>query len=271
MSATKYPTLAEIHASHGPKKEYDRYLFAGRYIFRPPSFPAIWLLVRLGVTSEGASWLSGLAALAGFACLLWPSGPLLWQGALLLNLFNFIDCLDGGIARAMRTRNPYGRYLDSIMWWADMLFWTVIGVTVLRLPELRLAGDALGLPAWVWPAAGAFSAFLNAYAAYLEGVFDQVLRPHWEALQRREGLEPAPTPLAGKPLPEVIVRVLVQNLRVRETHYLLLAAAFFFGWADLLLAFFLLVNAALVLALLVSYSGRGRRIREAGLGREDKN
>lgn len=270
MSENKYPTMAEIHASHGPKKEYDRYLFAGRFIFRPPSFPAIWLLVRLGVTSEGASWLSGLAALAGFVCLLWPSGPLLWSGVLLLNLFNFIDCLDGGIARAMRTRNPYGRYLDSIMWWADMLFWTVIGVTILRLPELRLAGDALGVPVWVWPAAGAFSAFLNAYAAYLESVFDQVLRPHWEALLRREGVEPAPTPLAGKPLPEVAARVLVANLRVRETHYLLLVAACALGCADLLLALFLAVNAVLVLALLFSYSARGRRIYDSGLGREDK-
>lgn len=271
MSNSKYPALSEIKAAHGPRREYERYLFAARFIFRPPSFPAIWLLVRLGVSSEAASWLSGLAALAGFTCLLWPGAPLLWSGVFFLNLFNFLDCLDGGIARVMGTRNPYGRFLDSIMWWADMLFWTVLGVTVWRLAGLRLAGDSFGLDPLVWLAAGVFSAFLTAYAAYLESTFDQVLREHWETLLRREGLAPASTPIAGKSGPEVFVRVLAHNLRVRETHYVLLAAACALGCVDLLMAFFLFFNFAMVIALLLTYCRRGRKIYEAGLGRDAAN
>lgn len=270
MANMKYPTLSEIRAAHAPKREYERYLFASRFLFRPPSFPAIWLLVRLGVSSEAASWLSGLAALAGFVCLLWPGAPLLWPGVFFFMLFNFFDCLDGGIARIMRTRNPYGHFLDSIMWWADMLFWTVIGVTVWRLPGLRLLGDSLGLNPGIWLVVGALSAFLAAYAAYLDSVFDLILGGHWQTLLRREGVTPASTPIAGKPGPEVFARVLAHNLRVRETHYLLLAAACALGRADLLLAFFLAVNAALVALLLFTYCRRGRKIYESGLGRVDK-
>lgn len=268
MGKTKYPSLIEIRAAHASRHEYERYLFANSYLFRPPSFLAIWLLVRLGVSSETASWLSGLAALVGFVCLLWPGTPLLWPGIAFFILFNFFDCLDGGIARIMRTRNPYGRFLDSIMWWVDMLFWTVIGVTVWRLPGLRLAGDALGVNSGLWLAIGVLSAFLAVYAVYLESTFDLVLREHWETLIRREGVLPAATPIAGKSSPEVFTRVLVHNLRVRETHYVLLAAACALGRADLLLAFFLAVNATLVISLLFTYCRRGRKIYESGLGRE---
>lgn len=265
MQEKKYPTLAEIIASHAPKVEYERYLFASRFIFRPPSFPAIWALVRLGLTGEGASWLSGLCAAAGFAFLLWPCGPYLWAGAVFLILFNFFDCLDGGIARIMDARNPYGRFLDSIMWWADMLFWTVIGVTAWRLPELRQAGDSLGVEPLVWAGTGVFASFLNAYIAYVEEVFDQALRPHWEKLQAAEGVAPAATPTQGKPWHELLWRVLVQNLRVRETHYLLLLPAFAFGFADILLAVMALFYAALTAALLFAYCRRGRKIKEAVL------
>jgi len=268
MGETKYPALSEIRAAHKPKLEYERYLFASRYIFRPPSFYATWLLVRLGVSSEGASWLSGLAALSGFVCLLWPGEPLLWAGVFFLCLFNFFDCLDGGIARIMHTRNPYGHFLDSIMWWADMLFWTIIGVTVWRLEDLRLPGDSFGIAPAAWIAVGVFSAFLADYAAYLESVFDLRLRAHWETLLRREGVALASTPIAGKAGHEVFALVLVHNLRVRETHYVLLAVACALGCADLLLAFFLAVNAAVVVSLLFTYCRRGRKIYEAGLGRD---
>ena len=268
MSANRYPSLAEIRAQHANRREYERYLIANRYLFRPPSFPAIWLLVRLGVSSETASWLSGAAAFGGFVCLLWPGEPLLWPGVALLVLFNFLDCLDGGIARAMRTRNPYGRFLDSIMSWADVVLWGVVGVAVWRMPELRSLGNSLGILPGVWLAAGMASSFLVYYAASLESIFDQVLRGYWETLQRQGGVLPTATPVTGKSGPEVFVRALAHNLRVRETHYVLLAAACALGRADALLAFFLALNLLLVLALLFTYCARGRKIFNSGLGRE---
>lgn len=266
MENVKYPSLSEIRASHAPKIGYERYLFASRFVFRPPSFPAIWALVRLGVSGEAASWLSGFSALCGFVCLFWPGAPLLWAGIGFFMLFNFFDCLDGGIARVMNARNSYGRFLDSIMWWADMVFWLALGVTVWRVPALRAAGDALGLAPGAWLAAGAACALLADYAAYLDSAFDQALRAPWEKLVT--GAAPAATPLEGKAGPEFFARVLVHNLRVRETHYLLLAAAAAFGAVDLLLAGMTAFYGALVLLLLAVYCGRGRRVRAAELGRK---
>ncbi|MCM2267373.1 MAG: CDP-alcohol phosphatidyltransferase family protein [Elusimicrobiales bacterium] len=263
----KYPGMREIMAAHEDKREYERRLFASRFVFRPPSFPAIWLLVRLGVSSEGASWLSGFFALCGLSCLLWPSGPLLWPGVLFLCLFNFMDCIDGGIARIMGTRNPYGRFLDSIMWWADMLFWGVLGIAVWRMPELSGFGNSLGIPSGFWVAAGGAVSFLASYGAYLDSVFDLTLKAYWEKLRGDAGMVPSSTPLQGKRGVEVFLRVMMHNLRVRETHYLLLAAAFALRAADLFLAFFLLFYSVMTLALLVSYCRRGREVFMSGLGR----
>lgn len=265
MNEAKKPTLAEIKASHAPKIEYERYLLASRFVFRPPSFPAIWLLVRLGLTGEGASWLSGLSAFLGFVCLLWPSGPLLWPALGFLMLFNFFDCLDGGIARITNSRNSYGRFLDEIMWWADMLFWLMIGVTVWREPGLRTLWVSSGLQPGIWLTVGALCAFLAAYASYLDNAYDQALRAPWEKLMAAKGVMPTAAPTMGKAWPEVLVRAFVHNMRVRETHYLLLIPAFAFGAADLFLLFFTAFNAALVPALLLVYCRRGRKIRAAEL------
>ncbi len=261
------PSIADIRAAHSSRSAYERYLFANTWFFRPLSYPLTWAAVRAGLSSEAVSWLSGLAALGGLACLALPDARL-GAGVALLFLFNLLDCADGDVSRVMRTRNPYGRFLDSAMWWADMLFWTVVGWAVMRAPGLRQSGDALGLPPGAWLAAGIALSFLVSYSVYIEGVFDQVLRPHWEALRRRDGVEPAATPVAGKPLPEAALRVLVHNLRVRETHYTLAAVCFAAGCADVMLVFFLLFNLLFCAALMFSYCRRGRRIRAAGLGRE---
>lgn len=262
------PTLAEIKAAHAPRREYERWLGVNRLLFRPLSFPGVWLLARLGVSSEAASWFSGAAALAAFACLLRPEGPLFWPGVELLFLFNYADCLDGGLARALGTRNPYGRFLDSIMVWADMAFWAVLGTAVWRLPELRFYDCECGPDPLAWAAAGVLCSFFVAYSASLEGIFDLTLRPYWEKLAAAGGEPPASSPLEGKKGAAFWGRVLAANLRVRETHYLLLALAGLARAVDLLLAFFLVFYALLTLALLIAYCRRGRRVFDSGAGRE---
>ena len=120
MIESKYPTLQEIRESHAPRIEYERYLLVNRFIFRPPAFLAVWVAIRLGISSEVVSWISAVAAFMGFVFLLWPGTPMISLGIIFLMLFNFFDCVDGDIARTMKTRNPYGHFLDSIMSWADM-------------------------------------------------------------------------------------------------------------------------------------------------------
>jgi len=155
--------------------------------------------------------------------------------------------------------------------WADMLFWGAIGVVIYRLPEQRLAGDALGVAPWGWLAAGGAAALLFVYYGYLEKVFDEILRPHWDELQRQKsGAASESHPLKTLSGGRFVAQVLLQNLRVRETHYLLLVPACYFGALDVLLAFFLLFYAAFTAILLLTYCRRGREICSAGLGRIDK-
>lgn len=264
----KTVTIAEIRAAHSARAEYERYLIVNRYFFRPLSYGLTWLALRFSLSSEAVSWLSGAAALTGFCLLLSPGGPALWPGIAFLMLFNFLDCVDGDVSRVMRTRNPYGKFLDSIMGWADMLFWTVVGITAWRLPELRMAGAAWDLDPRGWVAAGLLCAFFASYYTSLEVIFDQVLRPYWEPLTAKGGEIPSSSPLKGKSGPAFWGRVLVSNIRVRETQYLLLAAACLTGCVDLLLVFFLIFNGFFTLTLLFTYCRRGKMVFESGAGRE---
>ena len=59
-------TLRDIRGAHGLKREYEQYLPLSRYVFRPLGFLLTWAAVRMGWTSEGVSWLSGLVGLAGY-------------------------------------------------------------------------------------------------------------------------------------------------------------------------------------------------------------
>ncbi len=219
------------------------------------------MAARAGVSSEAASWASGAAAFAGLACLLLPVEAALWPGICLLFLFNFLDCVDGDLSRVLNTRNPYGRFLDSIMGWADMLFWGAAGVAAWRIPGLRAA---LPAEACLW--AGATAAFMYVYAAYLERVFDEVLRPSWEAIGTAAGIVPSPSPLAGRNGPSRWLRIASSNLRVRETHYVLFAAACAVGAADLLICSYAVFNAAVCAVLLISYCRRGSKVRAAAPG-----
>lgn len=255
------PTLEQIRHAHSWKREYERYLPVSRFIFRPLGFVATWLCIRLGLTSETVSWLSGLVALGGFLCLLSTSVELLPFGIGLLLLFNLFDCIDGSIARVMKTENSYGRFLDALMAWVDIGFLAVIGIMLYHHPQLAYWPNPFGKGAVVWLAAGALASFFYTYAGYVEHIFDTLLREDWNKL-------------SGKPEPEAhennvltangflakILRIALHNLRVRETQYLLLIIVYLLESVDLLLGIFLLFNMLHVLSLIVIYRIRGRTV-----------
>ena len=257
----KYPSIREIREAHTWKREYERFLPVSRYIFRPAGFVATWVCIRMGLTSETVSWLSGLVALGGFLCLLSTSAELLTVGIVLLLLFNLFDCIDGSIARVMKTANSYGRFLDALMAWVDIGFLGVIGIMLSHHPQLAYWPNPFGKGAVVWLAAGALASFFYTYAAYVEHIFDTLLREEWNKL-------------SGKPEPKAhennvltangflakILRIALHNLRVRETQYLLLIIAYLLESVDLLLGVFLLFNMLHVLSLIVIYRIRGRAV-----------
>ncbi len=176
MAKLTYPTLREIRETHAWKREYERYLPLSRFVFRPVGFLLTWIAIRIGLTSEAVSWLSGFIGLIAYLCLISSQEYLLLVGIGLLCFFNLLDCVDGSIARTMKTENPYGRFLDSIMYWIDMGFWALIGIVAYRYPGLLYCFDPLGYGPIFWLAVAGLTSYFFILIGFVESTFDQFVR-----------------------------------------------------------------------------------------------
>ena len=264
----KYPSIREIREAHSWKRNYERFLPVSRFIFRPVSFLVTWLAIRLGLTSEAVSWLSGVVGLTGCIFLTSRNETLLVAGIGLLLLFNLLDCVDGSIARTMKTENPYGRFLDSVCGGiVDLIFWGVIGVLAFRHQSLTVCPDILGYRSLFWLILGCVTSYLYIFLGYLEQTFDELLRVHWQKFlitknksARAFSMEDNVAASTDTQV-NAVLRTINNNLRVRETHYLLLIFAFWLKAIDILLFTYFFYYLSQNIVLLVAYSRRGRIIK----------
>lgn len=265
------PTLREIRAAHGWKRDYEKYLLLSRFIFRPLGFLLTWAAIRIGFTTESVARLSAIFGIAGCICLISGWQLLLPVGIGLLLFFNLLDCVDGSIARTMKTENPYGRFLDSVCGGIiDLAFWGVIGIMAFREPGILTYRHPLGFGAAFWLSVGSAACFLNIHLAFLENIFDRSLREDWNKLIR---LKQPPGEATNSEknftaLPKngvdrrYVLRMINNNLRVRETHYFLLVIAYLTRAVDLLLGAYLLYYIFQNTVSFIVYSKRGRQIRK---------
>ncbi|MDD5559543.1 CDP-alcohol phosphatidyltransferase family protein [Candidatus Methylomirabilis sp.] len=277
MNKTKHklPTLQEIQEAHVSRWWYEQYLPLNTYIFRPIGFRLTWIAVRMGLSSEAVSWMSAVVGLAGCVLLLSGSRLTVPVGLALLVVFNLLDCVDGDIARCMRTQNPYGRFLDSVCGGViDLGFWAVVGVMAFRHPELLLWTEPFGYGPMFWLALGGITCFLCEILSFLEHRFDELLRPYREsrsedqagAEQHHEEIsESDPAMLQGRQSAWPLRLIVATNLRVRETHYFLLVIAYLTSAVDVLLSLYLTYYLTHSLLLLGVYCIRGRQVRQSYL------
>lgn len=264
------PTLRDIRGAHGWKMAYEQYLPLSRYVFRPVGFLLTWAAVRMGWTSEGVSWLSGLVGLAGCGLLASGSPEMLPVGIGVLFLFNLLDCVDGSLARTLKTQNPYGRFLDSICGGViDLAFWGIVGIMAFQHPQLLHWPQPWGYGPVFWLAVGGATCFLCIFLGFLERTFDDLLREQWD---RQQGLVARPHAVivhsdiqselisGNRGLWSAWLREIVTNMRVRETHYSLLLIAYLAERVDLLLDGYLLFYFGASIFLLAVYAKRGRKI-----------
>jgi phosphatidylglycerophosphate synthase len=263
------PTLKEIREAHSWKREYEEYLPISRFLFRPLGFLLTWLSIRIGLTSEAVSLISGAVGLAGCYCLIIGDAELLSTGIGLLLLFNLLDCVDGSIARTMKTENPYGRFLDSICGGIiDLIFWGIIGVAAFRHPNLTFWQDPFGYGPLFWLFLGLTTGYLNIFHSYMERTFDELLRKYWEqshgagngisVTSPREDSEDAATDTRTKK----IIRLINNNLRVRETHYILILITYLVNATDILILLYFFYYLSQCVVLLILYSHRGRVVKK---------
>jgi phosphatidylglycerophosphate synthase len=107
-------TLKDIRDSLPPEKIQSDGIWT-RLVLRPLSIPVTWLALRLGLSANGVSYLSAIFSIGGGALFALEGFCLPLLGALLLNVFSVLDCVDGNIARVTRTASPWGGWADAVM------------------------------------------------------------------------------------------------------------------------------------------------------------
>jgi phosphatidylglycerophosphate synthase len=107
-------TLKAIWDSLPAEKKLQDGLWT-RFVLRPLSIPVTWGALVLGLSANGVSYLSLVFSLAG-GILFSLEGflPPLW-GAILLNIFSIMDCVDGNVSRVTKTAGPWGGWADAVM------------------------------------------------------------------------------------------------------------------------------------------------------------
>ncbi|MDR1058742.1 MAG: CDP-alcohol phosphatidyltransferase family protein [Treponema sp.] len=107
-------TLKDIRNSLPEEKKRQDGLWT-RFVLRPLSVPVTWLALALGLSANGISYISVLFSLAGGILFSMEGFWLPLWGALLLNFFSILDCVDGNIARVTKTSGPWGGWADAVM------------------------------------------------------------------------------------------------------------------------------------------------------------
>ena len=107
-------TMKQIRLSLPAEKKQSDGLWTV-YILRPLSIPVSWLALKFGLSANAVSYISAFFSIGGGLLFGIPGflGPFL--GAILLNFFSILDCVDGNIARVTKTASPWGGWADAVM------------------------------------------------------------------------------------------------------------------------------------------------------------
>ncbi len=96
-----------------PKYKLKRSTFSLRLFYRPLSYPLSAIIANLGVTANAVSYASAIVALAASIMFIINNYAFHIVGAVLVNLWLLMDCIDGNIARTVK-KQPFGEFADAI-------------------------------------------------------------------------------------------------------------------------------------------------------------
>lgn len=96
-----------------PEWGWKKCSFTVRHFYRPISFHCAAILANMRISANTVSYVSGIIAVVGSGLFLLNSYPAHIIGALLINLWLLMDCIDGNLARGVR-KQPFGEFADAI-------------------------------------------------------------------------------------------------------------------------------------------------------------
>ena len=97
------------------RDRYYAYETWSDYIFSPLAPYLAWLFLRMRISGNGVSWISGFSAIIGGILLASESTPLIIIGSFGYLLFYQLDYVDGAVARLNGKTGVGGQYIDFIM------------------------------------------------------------------------------------------------------------------------------------------------------------
>lgn len=132
------------------------------YLFvRKLSFYPTWLCLKLGISANQVTLSSILIGMLG--CLLFAFGGNMniVLGAIFINMWAVLDCVDGNLARLLNTKSKYGWFLDSITgFMLNSILLFCIGIGIYYNPDNLIL---------------ALSAHLNVYSHQTISIFFLIL------------------------------------------------------------------------------------------------
>ena len=107
---------------------------------RKLSFYITWLFIKMGISADGATYLSISVGLLGCVLLAIGHYPTLVGGAILINIWYLLDCVNGNIARYQRVVSDYGEFVDDTSGYLMYaLVFTGLGIGIYRHTDNSLA------------------------------------------------------------------------------------------------------------------------------------
>lgn len=164
-------TLKQIVESL-PKKKNSRSSLWVQLIVRKVSFLVTYVFINLDLTANTTSVISAFVAAASCVFLCINSFACRLIGALLINFWLVLDCVDGNIARCTKKSSYMGEFYDAIGGYSAIAFST-IGIGVAAFYTSRILPENLS---FLYILIGALGSALNMfsrliYQRYTNAVF----------------------------------------------------------------------------------------------------
>jgi len=130
-------TLNKIRLSYArAKRDQDREDLWIYYVIRKISFYPTWLFLKIGISANQATFISIIVGVVGCSFLAFGNYATRIMGALLVNFWIVLDCVDGNIARYKETLGNYGEFIDALGGYLlNAILFLFVGIGVFNHPE----------------------------------------------------------------------------------------------------------------------------------------
>lgn len=135
----KYYSIKKIKSSL-PKEKNKKSSLWVKLVIRKLSFVFTWIFINLGFSANLVSYFSILISISGFCFLLVNNYIYRIIGAILINFWLVLDCVDGNIARCKKKFSPYGSMIDSFGGYFTIAF-SYLGIGVAAFNTSKLLND----------------------------------------------------------------------------------------------------------------------------------